>query len=86
MKKLKIKCNNKIGVSQRKLAKKFSVCHKTIGNNLKRLNIKYRKRTCAQKSTPEQEKKEIEALQNLCSGDRIFSDTDTRDIIMDDES
>ena len=78
--------NNKTGVSQRKLSKKFDCCQATISNSLKKTGIFYRKRKRAPKATPAQKQKQIDRLQVLCSDDGLFSHGDSRDIVVDDES
>ena len=58
LKRLKTLVNNKTGVSQRKLSKKFDCCQATISNSLKKTGIFYRKRKRAPKATPAQKTQE----------------------------
>ena len=76
--------NNKTGVSQRKLGKKFNVSQRTIGRDLKRLGVTVRKRKRAPKQTPQQVQRQNERLQVLVN--TSFSDDSTCEIVMDDES
>jgi transposase len=55
--KLKRLVNNRKGVSQRKLSKKFAKKHRTIGRQLKKMKICYRKREKTPKYTEEQKVK-----------------------------
>ena len=82
--KLKKAVNHKTGQSQRKLAAKFGVSVSTINDNLKKLNLKYRKRKRAPKQTPQQKERQHERLVKFC-GDMASND-DPRDLVIDDES
>ena len=86
LKRLKALVNNKTGVSQRKLAKKFDVSQKNISNNLKKTGIFYRKRKRAPKANPAQKQRQTNRLQILCSEDGLFGNSNSRDIALDDES
>jgi hypothetical protein len=61
-KKLKRLANNRTGVSQRRLASKFVVCQRTIGNTLAKMNITCRKR----EKTPKYDEKQRQKSQELC--------------------
>jgi transposase len=61
--KLKRLVNNKTGISQRQLARKFSVHHSTINRRLSKMKISYRKR----EKTPKYSEKQQEKSQQLCS-------------------
>lgn len=81
LKKLKKSTENRVGVSQRKLAKKFSVSQMCISRTLKKLDLKYRKRQRAPKYT----EKQLDQIPKKCRKlRRDFADTQTF-IIMDDE-
>ena len=71
-------------MSQRKLADKYGVCKKTIRNNLKAGDIKYRKKIRVPKATPAQMDKQVDRIHRLAEGD--FNENDPRDIVIDDES
>ena len=59
--KLKRLTNNRTGISQRKLGRKFGVSHMTIGNQLSKMKIKYRKR----EKTPKYGLKQLEKAKKL---------------------
>ena len=80
--KLRRSVNDKTGVSQRKLARKFNVSKSTIQSQLKDLGIQVRKRKRAPKQTPEQKQRQDDRLQKLLDG----SFSGDPEIIMDDES
>ena len=81
---LKRDVNNKTGLSQRKLGKKYKVDQKTISNSLKRMGIHYRKRKIAPKQTPAQKERQRERLVNFVQN--LASEDDQRDLVIDDES
>ena len=82
--KLRKLINNKTGVSQRKLGKKFNLAQTTISTHIKKLGIEVKKRKRAPKQTPEQKARQDERLQSLIQ--TSFSEESTEDIVMDDES
>jgi transposase len=57
LKRLRKRAENRIGVSQRKLALSFDVAQRTIGRNLKQQGLKYYKRDKTPRYTEEEEKK-----------------------------
>lgn len=59
-KKLKKAVNNKTGVSQRKLARKFKVCQKTVSNEIKNQDVSYLKRKRAPATTEAQKQRQKE--------------------------
>ena len=79
--KLKKSVNHKTGCSQRKLAVKFNVTHRTIGNQLKRIGVKYRKRKRVPKQTEAQRERQEERLDRF-----VENILDDRDLVIDDES
>ena len=72
---------NKVGVSQRKLAKKFSVSKTCIQENLTKLNLKYRKR----KTAPQYSDKQLEEIPKKCRKLRREITDQKTFIILDDE-
>ena len=78
---LKNSAKNQLGVSQRKLANKFSVSKTCIQQNLKRLNLKYHKRLKAPKYSERQLEEIPRKCRKLC---REITDKETF-IILDDE-
>lgn len=79
--KLKKAANNRVGISLRKLGRKFSVHHTTIHRKLKKVSINYQKRIKTPKYTEETAKKSKKRsrklVNNLYGKDLI--------VIMDDE-
>lgn len=73
---------NKIGQSQRKLARKFCVSQTTVHNILKRNNVIYRKRRRAPKYTA----KQLEKIPICCRALRLNHFANGKFIILDDES
>lgn len=80
--KLKKMTENRVGVSQRKLAGKFGVSEFCIRYNLKKLDLKYRKRQRAPKYSLKQleqiPKKSRKLRQKVLAGGKV--------VVMDDES
>lgn len=81
LKKLKRLTNNKNGVSLRKLGNVFSVDHKTISYNLKKMNIKYRKKM----KTPKYTAKKAAKSKKLCRKLVNYIYKTKEIIIIDDE-
>lgn len=79
--KLKRLTNNRKGVSQRKLARKFNVCQTNISAQLARMKIECRKREKTPKYSSKQEEKARKRARRLVNN--LYSENPT--IIMDDE-
>jgi len=75
---------NKTGVSQRKLAGKFGVDQRTIGRNLKKHGIVYRKRKTVPKVSPEQKERQKTRLRKF--DNEIFRNFSIENLVVDDES
>ena len=80
-KKLKKCAENRVGVSQRKLAMKFSVSQSCVRRNIEKVGLRYHKRQQAPKYSP----KQLEQMSNKCRKlhREIFDQKTT--IIIDDE-
>lgn len=78
---LKRLCNNRFDTSQRKLAAKFDVSVQTICNQLRKMNITYRKREKTPKYTKKSAKKSRNLSRKLHKKLRVKKQV----IIMDDE-
>ena len=79
--KLKGCTENTVGVSQRKLASKFSVSRLCIRRNLKKLGLKYYKRQHA----PKYNQQQLEHMPNKCRKLRRSSAKQEKFIVIDDE-
>lgn len=79
--KLKISTENRVGISQRTLAKKFKVSRSCIQRNLTKLGLKYYKRQRAPKYNPQQ----LEQIPSKCRKLRRKVIDHETFIIMDDE-
>ncbi|CAF0962347.1 unnamed protein product [Rotaria sordida] len=62
LKRLQYTTENRVGVSQRELARKFGVAQSTIHYNLKRIDLKYSKRQKA----PKYAKRQLEEIPKKC--------------------
>jgi len=80
-KKLKRLANNRLGVSLRKLGRKFQVSHTTIYRKLKKCKVQYRKRQKTPKYSPAQEKKSKKICRKLVNS--LYGKNQS--IILDDE-
>jgi hypothetical protein len=78
---LKRLAENQIGRSSRKLAKKFSVSHQTVLNNLKKIDLNYRKRQKTPKYTYAQLEKSKKLSRKLVN--KLYAEDLI--VIMDDE-
>lgn len=81
MRKLKKIAENRVGMSQRQLAKKFKVSPMCISRNLKKLDLKYRKRQRA----PKYKQKQVEEIPIKCRKLRREITNKETKIIVDDE-
>ncbi|CAF1934902.1 unnamed protein product [Rotaria magnacalcarata] len=81
LKRLQNAAINRIGVSQRKLGKKFGVAQSTIHYNLKKLGLKHYKRQKA----PKYSENQVEQIPNKCRKMRRQMLTSNTFIIADDE-
>ena len=81
LKRLRNATANRIGVSQRKLGKKFDVTQSTIHYNLKKIGLKYYKR----KKAPKHSKKQLEQVSKNCRKMRRQITTPNMFIIVNDE-
>ena len=79
--KLKRSVNNRFGVSQRGLGKKFEVHHTTISRQLAKMSISYRKREKTPKYNPKQQQKADELSGTLAN--ELYRSSCV--VIMDDE-
>lgn len=81
LKKLKNDAKNKVGVSQKKLARKFKVTQQCIGYNLKKIGLKYFKRQRA----PKYSEKQLSTISSKCRKLRRKFITAKKFVIIDDE-
>lgn len=78
---MKKSAENKVGVSQRKLSKKFSVSKSCIQKNLKKVDLKYRKR----KKAPKYSDQQLDSIPKKCRKMRRELTDQETSIIVDDE-
>ena len=83
---IKRSVNHSAGNSQRKLASKYGVTHRTIGNALKNMGVKPRKRVRAPAKSQAQIQRQADRLVLACGDGSWANSDDPRDIILDDES
>ena len=83
MNRLVQQAQNKLGVSTRKLARKFGISPAHVRKILKKAGVVYRKRKRVPYLTEKQEKTQAQRLKKLAR--QLMSAARERDVVMDDE-